>query len=99
MIGVAFTGLSATPSRAEMIRITADKLTFSPAQISARVGDTIEWANADFVAQHRDGPEFGLGCHNPAWQDVSSGNQEGRVGRLLLPLSPEHDSERRRQVN
>ena len=50
MIGVAFTGLSATPSRAEMIRITADKLTFSPAQISARVGDTIEWANADFVA-------------------------------------------------
>ena len=34
----------------ETIRVTIDKLKFDPAQVSARVGDTIEWANSDFVA-------------------------------------------------
>jgi plastocyanin len=50
MAGAALTCLSAAPSHAETIRITADKLAFSPARILARVGDTVEWANADFVA-------------------------------------------------
>ena len=27
-----------------------EKLAFVPAQVSAHVGDTIEWVNADFVA-------------------------------------------------
>ena len=27
-----------------------EKLGFTPAQVSAHVGDTIEWVNADFVA-------------------------------------------------
>jgi len=27
-----------------------EKLAFVPAEVSARVGDTIEWVNADFVA-------------------------------------------------
>jgi len=35
---------------AETIRITIDKLKFTPTQVSAHVGDTIEWINADFVA-------------------------------------------------
>ena len=34
----------------ETIRVTIDKLKFDPAQVSARVGDTIEWVNGDFVA-------------------------------------------------
>jgi plastocyanin len=38
------------PARAETIRIEAKGLVFSPAQVSAHVGDTIEWANGDFVA-------------------------------------------------
>jgi plastocyanin len=35
---------------AETIRVGVDKLTYTPAQVSAHVGDTIEWVNADFVA-------------------------------------------------
>jgi plastocyanin len=35
---------------AETIRITIDKLNFTPAQVSAHVGDTIEWVSSDFVA-------------------------------------------------
>ena len=41
--------VTASP-RAETIQIKIDKLTFVPSQVSAHVGDTIEWVNADFVA-------------------------------------------------
>ena len=45
--------------RAETIRIEVKSLTFNPAQVTAHVGDTIEWANADFIphtatAKNRD---------------------------------------------
>jgi plastocyanin len=38
------------PGAAETIQITVDKVAFTPAQVSAHVGDTIEWVSADFVA-------------------------------------------------
>jgi plastocyanin len=42
---------SITPTlAAETIRITIDELNFAPAQVSAHVGDTIEWVSSDFVA-------------------------------------------------
>jgi plastocyanin len=34
----------------ETIRVTIDKLKFEPAEVSAHVGDTIEWTSSDFVA-------------------------------------------------
>jgi plastocyanin len=40
----------ALPTAAETIRVNVDKLAFTPAEVSARVGDTIEWVNADFLA-------------------------------------------------
>jgi len=40
----------ALPAGAETIRIEAKNLVFSPPQVSAHVGDTIEWVNSDFVA-------------------------------------------------
>src|SRR5947209_8034019 len=40
---------SPTPA-AETIRVIIDKLNFAPAQVSAHVGDTIEWVSSDFVA-------------------------------------------------
>jgi len=41
---------AATSARAEVIEIKIDKIAFAPAQVTARVGDTIEWINADIVA-------------------------------------------------
>jgi plastocyanin len=35
---------------ADTIQVTIDKLVFAPAEISAKVGDTIEWVNKDVVA-------------------------------------------------
>ncbi|HET6609541.1 MAG TPA: cupredoxin domain-containing protein [Rhodopila sp.] len=50
--GLAGLGLLACASSAwaETIMINVDKLAFNPPQVSAHVGDTIEWHNADFVA-------------------------------------------------
>ena len=38
------------PARAATIEITMDNLVISPAEISARVGDTITWINKDVFA-------------------------------------------------
>jgi len=35
---------------AETITIQVSKLAFVPSSVTAKVGDTVEWANADFVA-------------------------------------------------
>ena len=50
-------GILATASggAAETIRIDVVKLAFTPARISAHIGDTIEWINADFVAHTATG--------------------------------------------
>jgi plastocyanin len=45
----------AAPAAAATVRITVTKLTFGPAQVSAHVGDTIEWVNSDFVAHSATG--------------------------------------------
>jgi len=37
-------------ARAETIQVKIEKLTFMLPQVTAHVGDTIEWVNADFVA-------------------------------------------------
>ena len=37
------------PARAATIEISMQNLEVSPAAISAKVGDTIEWSNKDFV--------------------------------------------------
>ena len=38
------------PARAETLQVTIDKLVFSPAEVRAKVGDTVVWVNKDFVA-------------------------------------------------
>ena len=41
---------AAAPAWAGTIEVTIKQLVFSPAQISAKPGDKIEWMNQDFVA-------------------------------------------------
>ena len=40
----------ASVARADTIQVKMEKLGFVPAEITAHVGDTIEWVNSDFVA-------------------------------------------------
>jgi plastocyanin len=73
---VSFAGLGilawAPGGAAETIRVGVDKLTFTPAQISARIGDTIEWTSTDFVAHTATG-------RNKEWDVTIPAKGSGRV--------------------
>ena len=43
-------GAIAVPAQAATIQITMENLAFAPAEVSAKVGDTIEWINKDVFA-------------------------------------------------
>jgi plastocyanin len=62
----------ATPAAAETIRVNVDKLAFTPAEIPARVGDTIEWVNADFLAHTAT-------ARSKEWDVMIAPNKTGRV--------------------
>lgn len=38
------------PAQAATVQITIDKLVFAPAEVRAKVGDTVEWINKDVIA-------------------------------------------------
>jgi plastocyanin len=40
---------AASPAAAKIIHVNVQGIAFSPATVSAQVGDTIEWTNKDFV--------------------------------------------------
>ena len=44
---VVVLGLLSVGAQAETIQVTIDKLVFAPADLNAKVGDTIEWVNKD----------------------------------------------------
>ncbi len=50
MLGALILVLTAGVTRADIIQVKIEKLAFVPAKVTAHVGDTIEWVNADFVA-------------------------------------------------
>ena len=60
------------PLAAETIRVTIDNLKFSPAEVSAHVGDTIEWVSAEFVAHTAT-------SRNKDWDVVITAKGTGRV--------------------
>jgi plastocyanin len=62
----------ASGGAAETVRIDVDKLTFIPAQVSAHVGDSVEWVNADFVAHTAT-------ARNKAWDVTIPAKGVGRV--------------------
>ena len=42
--------LNSQPMRAESVQVTISNLQYSPAEIKAKMGDTVVWVNKDFVA-------------------------------------------------
>ena len=41
--------MSAIHAKAETLQVTIEKMAFSPVSIDAKIGDTIEWVNKDFL--------------------------------------------------
>ena len=50
MLGALILVVTTGVARADTIQVKMEKLGFVPVEISAHVGDTIEWINTDFVA-------------------------------------------------
>lgn len=42
--------LSLRPTQADTVRVVIEKLGYEPAQINAKVGDTVAWENKDVIA-------------------------------------------------
>jgi plastocyanin len=55
LVLAAIVGLAASRAEAATIRVAVDNVAYAPAQVSAHVGDTIEWVNSDFVAHTATG--------------------------------------------
>jgi plastocyanin len=73
---IAFVGLfcvlGAIPAPAATVRVTMDKMAFSPAEVTAKVGDTIEWINKDFL-QHS------ATAADKSWDVVLPQNKTGHI--------------------
>jgi plastocyanin len=57
VVALAF-GALAIPAHAATIEIVMENLVISPAEVSARVGDTIEWVNKDVFAHTATATNF-----------------------------------------
>lgn len=57
---------AAVPASATTIEVTIKQLVFSPAQISAKAGDTIVWVNKDFVVHTATARDKGFDVQIPA---------------------------------
>jgi plastocyanin len=58
--------------QAETVQVTIDKLAYVPAEITAKVGDTVEWINKDDLAHTAT-------ATNRDWNVVIGPNQTGRL--------------------
>ena len=72
LVILAMMGLITPAMAGETIRVTMSKLKLDPPQVSAHVGDTIEWANSDFVAHTAT-------ARNKDWDVAIPANGVGRV--------------------
>ena len=50
LAAVVLSGLISVSAQAATIQVTIDKLVFVPAEVTAKVGDTVEWINKDILA-------------------------------------------------
>ena len=74
LTAIALCWLGSVSAHAETITITVDRLVFQPAEVSARVGDTIVWDNKDVMAHTAT-------ASDKSW-DVTI--EPGKSGRLTL---------------
>jgi plastocyanin len=48
-VALMYVLVTGTSVAGEIVRVAINDLAFSPADVTAKVGDTIEWVNGDFV--------------------------------------------------
>jgi plastocyanin len=64
----------------------------SPAEASAKVGDTIEWVNKDIFAHTATARNGDWDVTMPPKKTVTLVLKKARHGRILLPLPSQHEA-------
>jgi plastocyanin len=72
ILGMLVLVILAGSARAEVIQVRIENIAFAPRQVSAHVGDSIEWNNADIVAHTAT-------ARNGAWDVTMLPNATARV--------------------
>ena len=49
LAALVLSGLLSVSAHAETLRVTIENLAFAPAEVTAKVGDTVEWVNKDML--------------------------------------------------
>jgi plastocyanin len=62
----------AVPAHAETIQIVIENLAFTPAEVPAKVGDTIEWVNKDVFAHTATARNGDFDINQPSKKTVTS---------------------------
>ena len=62
----------AVPAHAETIQIVIQNLAFAPSEVSAKVGDTIEWVNKDVFAHTATARNGDFDINQPPKKTVTS---------------------------
>ena len=81
----------AVPAQAATIQIVMQDLVFAPTEVSAKVGDTIEWVNKDVFAHTATARDGDFDVNLPPKKTVTSVLKQGRHDRVLLPLPSQHE--------
>src|SRR5689334_603635 len=63
---------AAFPAAAAVVKVEMKGIGFTPTKVSAKVGDTIEWANRDFVVHSAT-------ARDKSWDVNIPANQSGRT--------------------
>jgi plastocyanin len=71
-VAAIFCGFCAVPAQAATVHVVVDKLVFAPAEITVKVGDTIEWDNKD-ILQHT------ATATNGAWNVMLPTKKKGSI--------------------
>lgn len=71
-LGACLLFAMAGTAHAETIHVKIDQIAYAPAQISAHVGDTVEWDNNDIVVHTAT-------ARNGAWDVTIAANSKGSI--------------------
>ncbi len=71
LCGAAILGVTSAPAAAKIIQVTISDLRFSPQDVQAEVGDTVEWINKDPLDHTATAPK--------RWDVMIPANGQGRT--------------------
>ena len=91
VMAALLSGAIAVPAHAATIQITIDNLVFAPTEVSAKVGDTIEWINRDVLAHTATARNGDFDVTTPPKKTVTSILKKAGTVEYYCRYHPEYE--------